>query len=78
MLGLRALRFLAAAPDAFERFLTVSGTDAESLRQCASEPEWLAAVLDFLLANEGLLVQFCEGEGIDARTVHLSAARLAR
>ena len=75
-LGLKALAFLAGSPEALDRFLTLSGTDAESLRQRAGAPECLAAVLGFLLANEKLLTQFCADEDIDPRAVHLAAARL--
>jgi hypothetical protein len=75
-LGLKALTFVAGAPDALSRFLTLSGTDAETLRQHAGEPECLAAVLEFLLANEDLLTQFCEDENIDPGALHLAAARL--
>jgi uncharacterized protein DUF3572 len=74
--GLKALTFLAGSPDAFGRFLTLSGIDSDSLRQRAGEPECLAAVLEFLLGNEELLTQFCEGESVDARTVHLASVRL--
>jgi hypothetical protein len=76
-LGLKALAFLAGSPEALDRFLTLSGTDAESLRQRAGNPECLAAVLEFLLANEELLTQFCADENIDPRGVHFAAGRLS-
>jgi hypothetical protein len=75
-LGLKALSFLAGSPEALDRFLTLSGTDAGSLRQRAGEPECLAAVLEFLLATEELLTQFCDETDIDPRAVHLAALRL--
>jgi len=77
-LGLKALTFLAGSPEALDRFLTLSGTDAESLRQRAGEAECLAAVLEFLLTNEELLTRYCEDEGVNPRAVHLAAARLGR
>ena len=36
------------------------------------EPEVLAAVLDFLLRNEALLVDFCDSTSIAARDVHMA------
>jgi hypothetical protein len=75
-IGLKALTFLAGSPAALDRFLTLSGTDAGSLRQRAGDPECLAAVLEFLLTNEELLTHFCEDEDVDPRVVHLAAARL--
>jgi hypothetical protein len=75
-LGLKALAFLAGSPEALDRFLSLSGIDADSLRQRAGEPECLAAVLEFILSNEELLTQFCADEDIDPRAVHLAAGRL--
>jgi hypothetical protein len=74
--ALQALAFIAGSPDALHRFVAVSGADAASLRRRAGEPEFLSAVLDYLLANEELLTQFCEIESLAARTVHLAAAQL--
>ena len=78
IIGLKALAFVAADSEALERFTALSGADATSLRARAAEPEFLAAVLDYLLANEPLLIAFCEAESIDAREVHHAAARLGR
>ena len=75
-LGLKALTFLAGTPEAVGRFLALSGMDGKTLRLRADEPDLLAAVLEFFLANEDLLTQFCEQESTDARAVHLAAARL--
>jgi Protein of unknown function (DUF3572) len=75
-LGLKALAFLAGAQEDLQRFMAVSGADAATLRARADEPEFLAAVLDYLLANETLLVDFCTAESLEPREVHLAAARL--
>ena len=69
-LGLKALAFLAADPDALTRFLGLSGTVLEDLRTRADDPLLLAAVLDFVLTDDGLLVAFAEAEGVDPRSVH--------
>lgn len=63
-LALQALAFLAARDDPFTAFLSLSGTDPATLRARAAEPEVLAAVLDFLLADEALLVAFCQAEAL--------------
>jgi hypothetical protein len=75
-LGLRALAFLAAAAEDLQRFMAVSGADAATLRDRADEPEFLRAVLDYLLANEPLLMAFCESERLEPREVHFAAANL--
>ena len=69
-LALTALAFLAQSPDDMGRFLTQSGLDAAMLRARASDPDLLVSILDHLLANEPILVAFCEAEGMDARDVH--------
>jgi len=71
-LGLKALAFLAGSQDAMQRFMDLTGADRDSLRERADEPEFLTAVLDFLLMNEALLVEFCDEASIDVRSVHMA------
>jgi hypothetical protein len=71
-IALTALGHLAGAEEDFDRFLTTSGLDAASLKARAGEPEVLAAVLDFLLRNEALLIDFCDSASIAARDVHMA------
>jgi hypothetical protein len=74
--GFRALAYLAAIPDEFQRFLDLSGLDAATIRARAAEPEFLAAVVDFLLSHERQLTGFCESEDMDPRQVHLASRAL--
>lgn len=76
-LGLKALAFLAAARDDFQRFFQLAGLDVETVRKHAGEPEFLAGVLDFLLGHESLLTAFCADESIDPHQVHLARHELA-
>lgn len=69
-LALKALAWLAAMPDDIGRFLNVTGTDSGELRARAGEPEFLAAVMDFLLADDKLLTGFSNSEGLDPRDIH--------
>lgn len=71
-LALEALSFLAAQPEAFERFAGLSGLDPSSVPARAAEAGFLAAVLDFLLADEALLMEFCDGSSTDFRQVHMA------
>ena len=71
-LALEGLAFLAARPDAFQRFADLSGLDPGTAAARAAEPEFLAAVTDFLLADERLLVDFCEIGSVDARDIHMA------
>lgn len=57
-LALRALGFLAADSARIEPFLAATGLGPETLRAAAGEPGFLVAVLDHLLGNESLLLEF--------------------
>src|ERR1051325_8699700 len=69
-IALKALAFLAESPDSLATFMAASGLTAEMLKARAGEPEFLGAVLDFLLSQEELLVAFCEAESLEPRFVH--------
>jgi len=71
-LALDALAFIAASDGALDRLVAESGVDPQSLRERAAEPVVLVAVLDFLLANEALLIEFCDGGSGDVRAVHIA------
>jgi len=77
ILALKALAFLANSEDGLNRLCNASGLNAGDLRAQAGEPGTLAAILDFLLQNEELLVAFCDDATIDPRAVHRAAYRLA-
>jgi hypothetical protein len=72
ILALESLGWLAGEDSALERFLNQSGIDAAALRQAAGSPEISMAVLDFLLGNEDLLLQFCQSASIDPKQMHLA------
>jgi len=71
-MALNALTFLAAESENLDRLMTQSGLDVATLRARAGEPELLSAVLDFLLANEDLLLGFCEEVSADPKAVHMA------
>ena len=73
---MEALAWLAGRPEDIDRFLTVSGLDLADLRRAAGDPPLLGAVLDFLLANEPLLLDFCQETSTPAKAVHLARHQL--
>ena len=75
LLALKALTFLAHSDDDLRRFVTISGIAPADLRARAGDPETLAAVVDFLLADDMRITNFCEAAEIDPR--ELQAARRA-
>ena len=72
ILALEALAWLAGRPDDIGRFLNVSGLGAADLRQAVGRPDLQGAVLDFLLINEPLLLDFCRDASTSAQSVHVA------
>lgn len=66
ILAINALGFLASDSERLGRFLAVSGIGPDALRDGASSPQFLAGVMDYLLADESLLFLFTESQGIRA------------
>jgi hypothetical protein len=60
ILALQALGWLAADEDRLSRFLALSGLDPAALREMADSRDTARAVMDFLLSDEALLLDFCE------------------
>ena len=48
-----------------DRFMSMTGIEPASLQDRISDPEFLSAALDFLLAFEPDLMAFCEETGSD-------------
>jgi Protein of unknown function (DUF3572) len=61
--AIEALAWLAADEARLERFLSISGLGPQNLRKAASQPSFLAAILDYLASDEALLVQFAGDSG---------------
>jgi len=57
---LSALAHIAGDEKLLDRFIAISGADGASLRSGASDPVFLAGVLDFLMSDEAALVAFCD------------------
>ena len=75
-LALKGLSWLAGDAETLVRFLGISGLVPNDLRGRAGDPELLAAVMDFLLADDALTTGFCASEGIDASVAHKARALL--
>ena len=76
ILALEALAWLAGQPDPIAQFLTMSGLSAADLRLAAGDPGLQGSVLDFLLAHENLLLDFCKSASLKPQSVHLARHRL--
>ena len=67
--AIAALCFIAAEPERLGRFLALTGIGPESIREAAGEPGFLLGVLDYLTADETLLLAFANQDGIDPEQV---------
>jgi hypothetical protein len=64
-LAVQALSFLASDPERLGRFLAVTGIGPESIRAAAATPGFLEGILEYLIANEQLLLDFTAEHGFD-------------
>ena len=71
-IALNALGYLVDSPQALDRFMQHSGVDLTTIRARAGERDLLVAVLDFLMADEELLVEFCESTRTEPRAVQMA------
>ncbi|WP_417715134.1 DUF3572 domain-containing protein [Roseibium salinum] len=71
----QALVQLSGDTEQIGRFLAFSGIGPDMIREAASEPGFLAGVLEFYMMDESLLLAFCENAGI--RPTMMAAARYA-
>jgi hypothetical protein len=60
---------MAAEPERLGRFLAASGIGPDSIRSAAREPHFLAGVLDYLVDDESLLLDFAAANAIDPAEV---------
>ena len=63
-IAVAALAFLAEDSDRFVRFLGLSGIDPATIRQAAAEPRFLGGILDYVAADERLLLDFATASGL--------------
>ncbi len=69
IVALNALRYLARETDRFSRFLDLTGLQPHDVAARAGQTEVLAGILDYLLTDEKLLVDFAEENGLDPQSI---------
>lgn len=74
--ALKAVGFIAADDELMSRFVALTGCGAEELRARLADRAFLAAVLDFILADETTTLNFAEGEEFAPETPMLARMRL--
>jgi hypothetical protein len=68
-IAIEVLTFLAGNPAWLDRFLVLSGLGRDNLRAAAREPGFLAAILDHLASDEGLILAFAANTGHAPATI---------
>lgn len=66
--ALQAVTFIVADADARDGLLRMTGISPTDLRHGLEDPQILAGVLGFLLANEQRLLTFCDEAGLKPET----------
>jgi Protein of unknown function (DUF3572) len=74
--AISVLAFLAGDADRLERFLSITGLGPGNLRKAAAGPGFSAFVLDYIVADEPLLLAFAAEGGVDPMDVVRAHAAL--
>jgi hypothetical protein len=75
IVAIQALSFVAGDAERLGRFLVETGIGPETLRGSASDPHFLAGVLDFVLRDDATVKAFSDSSGHHPTTI--AAAREA-
>lgn len=76
VIAMKLLGFMAADEDILGRFMGLSGLAPDDLRQGINDPAFQAGVLDFVLADESLLIVFAANAGIDPASIMQARAKM--
>lgn len=68
-IALQALAFLVKDEDLLTQFLTTTGLTPDDLKLRFREAELLGGVLDTLLANDSVLLAFCNAMSLSPETL---------
>ncbi|WP_202913295.1 DUF3572 domain-containing protein [Acuticoccus sediminis] len=61
-IAIAALSYFATEPKTMSRFFALTGLDPTSLRDAAASPTFVAGLLDFVLADERILLAVAEAQ----------------
>jgi hypothetical protein len=63
VMALETLGWLAAQDELFPAFLNATGASLADVKHQAADPEFLGAVLEFLLMDDAWVIAFCDQHG---------------
>lgn len=73
IVAIQALSFVAGDPERLGLFLAESGLGPETLRSAASNPQFLASVLDFVMRDDATVKAFADS--VQLHPTNVAAAR---
>ena len=76
VIALRALTWIAGDDDLMVGFVSVTGADLSEIRARATEPAFLAGVMDYVMADEELLLAFARVNDLQPEQVTKAARAL--
>jgi Protein of unknown function (DUF3572) len=76
-LAAQALGFLAEDVERIGPFLALTGIDPAEIRQSAANPEFLAAVLQYVLEREDFRAEFAQRSGCSPEELDRARQKLA-
>ena len=59
-----------------QRFLAVTGTTPQQIRSEMDRPEFIAAILDFMMEDEAFLKDFADSQDLNPAAITLARLRL--
>jgi len=75
-MAVRAVLHLTSDEERLEQFLSLTGLSLDEIRAQIKDPAFLGAILDYILADEHLLLGFCQTINIAPELPALARARL--
>lgn len=75
-LAIEVLVFLSGDEKRFHAYLNVTGLDPQTIREAAGDSNFLTSVLDYLMQDESLLLQFCELQAISPTAIPSAHSQL--
>lgn len=75
-IAIRSLAYISQYPEEISKFMAISGISASDILRLKENLKFLGGVLDFMTADESLLLAFCSEEQLSPEAVEASRLTL--
>lgn len=75
-LAVQGFEYMGANPSHLAAFLNESGLAPQDLREVAAKPHFLKAVMQFIISNENLLLDFANAKQLNPQDIAGAARQL--